>query len=759
MLGGEWLAGPWSDQVTAGLPVRGWGALWWRRLGHLPLWNPEILGGMPYVGALGTGDVLYPTAWLRLVLPTATVINLGFVVHYILAGLFTYLLLRRLNVSWSGAVVGGLAYQLSGLVASYAQPGHDGKLVVTALLPLVVLGLVIGMRDRRPWGYALTALGVGLSILTQHVQMTYYMLIAAGLFALYLGMGAPATPADRFQRIGWATAAVVVGFGIAAVQLLPAFVHMPLSSRAAGYQGGFAGSTSYGIPWAHIPEFFLKNFIGSGTTYWGANPIKLHSEYLGLPVVALAILGAGAGAAGVDRRLRIWLAGIGLVFLLIGLGKGTPFYRLWWEVMPYVKQMRAPGMAFFVVAFVVACFAGFGVHRLERRVDERECALHVRSWLIAAAAIALLGAAGIFANLAPPGARGPITLGAITSALALAAVGGLAWAGLRGRLTPPAWILTIILVVGADLWVNAKPFWTYSTAHRDLFRLDPVTERIKATPGPTPPRVLDLGAFAAPPGRRPEAVYPGAVLMGLDVPQLMGEHGIEVRYFDDVMGGRNEWRNIGNLRLWDLFAVRWVILPAAIQGIDSIPGYRSVIQNAVTSSGTPANLFERVSPAPYARVLPAALSLDSAQILSALSDPRMDYDRVVLLDAREGVSTPALSELPPASSGRATLTAWEPGKMSIRLEPAPAAPSYLLVAENWYPDWRATVDGVEATVLRGDWTLITVPVPAGARQVELAFVSDSYRRGKWLTVLALLLTVAAIAAPAITQRWRRAPAV
>src|SRR6185503_12771378 len=209
-------------------------------------------------------------------------------------------------------------------------------------------------------------------------------------------------------------------------------------------QGGFEGSTTYGIPWMHIPEFFLKNFVGWGApgTYWGTNGIKLHSEYLGLPVIALALLGAGAGK---ERRLRLWLAGIGLVFLLIGLGKGTPFYHLWWSVMPYVKQMRAPGMAYFVVVFVVACFAAFGVERLERRADEATCKTHVRAWLIGAAVLALLAVAGVFGAMAgalaqgQPVASSDIMFGAVTSAIALAAVAGVAWAGIRGRLAIAQW--------------------------------------------------------------------------------------------------------------------------------------------------------------------------------------------------------------------------------------------------------------------------------------------------------------------------------
>src|SRR2546421_9438861 len=45
--------------------------------------------------------------------------------------------------------------------------------------------------------------------------------------------------------------------------------------------------------------------------------------------------------------------------------------------------------------------------------------------------------------------------------------------------------------------------------------------------------------------------------------------------------------------------------------------------------------------------------------------------------------------------------------------------SYLLIAENWYPDWEATVDGQPAAVLRGDYSLLTVALPAGAKVVEL----------------------------------------
>src|SRR5207247_750791 len=190
------------------------------------------------------------------------------------------------------------------------------------------------------------------------------------------------------------------------------------------------------IPWDHVPEFFLKSFVGARETYWGSNPIKLHSEYLGLPVVVLAALGVTVPDR---RRFVLWVGGIGLLFLLISLGAGTPFFKLWWTVMPLVKKTRAPGMDFYVVALVTAMFAGLGPAQV--------------------------------------------------------------------RLTPRLPALTLILIVGADLWLNARQFWSYTKP----YGTDPVIDRITATP--LPYRVFN------PPG---PGTYPGSALMAFDIPDLFG---------------------------------------------------------------------------------------------------------------------------------------------------------------------------------------------------------------------------------------------
>jgi hypothetical protein len=751
MLAGMWLASPWGDQYNAGFSFHAWSAEWWKRTGHIPLWNPELFGGMPFI-ASGSGDVFYPTWLLRLLIPVTVAGNVGFFIHYVLAGLFTYALLRRLRVGWTGSVIGGLAYELSGLIASYPSPGHDGKLFCATMLPLVFLALVLALKDRRWEGYPLLAVAVALALLG-HFQLGYYLLIAAGLFALYLTVeeSGGASGRERTGRLALALGAVLVGFGIAAIQIVPFFGYIPFSPRAQGY-AGFAGSTSYAIPWDHVPEFFFKNFVGATETYWGSNPLKYHSEYLGLPVVALAVLGAAVR----DRRRQIWwLGGIGVLFLLVSLGAATPFYKLWWSVMPLVKKTRAPGQAFFIVAFVTAIFAGIGADRALSTHGRRL----LKPAVIVGGIVALLGLTGVLGHLADSVAasvqaaagrgamaaaaanQSAILWGAASSGLALAATGlvaGLIGRESGGRLTPQAGAWALIFIVGADLWLNARQFWSYTRP----FAPDRVIARIATTPPPY--RVMNL----------PGGGYPGSVLMAFDVPEVFGYHGNEPRYYDELWGGKNEWKNLGVLSLWDLWAVRYAVLPAGGRTIDSIPGFRRILDSVPTLDGARVNLFERVAPAPYARIIPGAIKADSAAIVPTLVDPRMDASRLVLFSKDQPVTPAPMTQLPAPIAARATVTFWQPGRMTIALDPAPAAAAYLLVAENWYPDWVGTVDGRPAQVLRGDYSLLTVPVPPGAKAVELSFRSKLYELGRTITLSSLAILVIGLVASLAGRRMR-----
>ena len=183
-------------------------------------------------------------------------------------------------------------------------------------------------------------------------------------------------------------------------------------------------------------------------------------------------------------------------------------------------------MALYIVALVLAIYAAIGVERLERKEGSR----HVIAWLIAAGVTALLAVSGAFGAMAEAwstnpqaaaAARGAILRGALGSAVALAAVGTVALVFLRGRIPAPTFAIVLALLVSGDLWRNARPFWNFSDSYRKLYGEDDVTRLIKKTPPPY--RVLDAG------------VYPGSVLMAFDIPQVLGHHSFELRWYDALL--------------------------------------------------------------------------------------------------------------------------------------------------------------------------------------------------------------------------------
>jgi hypothetical protein len=740
MLGGGFLLG--DDQYVAGYSFRLYGAEMFRQTGSIPQWNPYLFGGMPFIAAMH-GDIFYPTAWLRWVLPIDTAMNLGFAIHLVLAGFAMYLLLRALRVGWVAALVGGLAYELTGIVASLVKPGHDGKLFVSALAPLAFLALLRAVRDRSTAGYALLAAVVGLGLLSPHYQMTYYLLVGAGLWTLYLVFFA----ADRPQQLRWPVAlglalgAVALGVALSAVQALPFLSYIPFSPRGeGGGSGGWEYAVSYSMPPEELFTTILPQFNGILESYWGRNFFKLHTEYLGAVVLALAVLGVrDRSRTKVIRALGV----IAILFLLIALGGHTPFYSLWYEVMPMMKKVRAPGMAFFLVALPVAVFAGFGAERLLRReVSPKSLVIP----LAVLGAIGLLGAIGVLESAATLfvspeqapklAANAPeLRRGALRLLVVVALAGGVFWAIWTGRLRHYAAAAALGMVIVGDFWSIDRRFFDFKTAPSELFADDAITAKLRQEAKPF--RVLDTG------------VYPGSVLMAYSVQTVLGYHGNEVRFYDDLLGGKNVWRNLGSPTLHDLLAVRYLLLPDS----QAVPGFHPLSGPTPTRHGSTGTLYQRDTIPAYVRVIPSAAKLPEDQVVPTVIDPRFPLNDVVLFSDTASVSPePIRGGTPDSTAVRATLVEWNPGSMRIRLAGSDPRPRYLLVSETWYKDWHARVDGTPAPVHRGNHALMTIVIPPGAREVTLNFDSPEYARGRMISLFALLAIAGLYGWSLVTRR-------
>jgi hypothetical protein len=325
--------------------------------------------------------------------------------------------------------------------------------------------------------------------------------------------------------------------------------------------------------------------------------------------------------------------------------------------------------------------------------------------------------------------------GALRLLLVVALAGGVFWAIWTGRLRHYAAAAALGIVVVTDLWSIDRRFFDFKPPASELFADDAITAKLRREPKPF--RVLDTG------------VYPGSVLMAYSVQTVLGYHGNEVRFYDDLLGGKNEWRNLGSPTLHDLLAVRYLLLPDS----QAVPGFHPVSGPTLTRHGSSGMLYQRDTIPDYVRVLPAAAKLPEDQVVPTVIDPRFPLHDVVLLPDTASVSPePIRSGVPDTTGVRATLTEWRPGSMRIALAGSDTRPRYLLVSETWYKDWHALVDGTPAPVHRGDHALMTIVIPPGAREVTLNFDSPEYARGKMISLLALLAIAGLYGWSVVTRR-------
>jgi hypothetical protein len=756
---GKFLAGPNSDQYVAGYAFREFGASMLRATHGFPQWNPYLFGGLPYVAAMH-GDIFYPTFLLRLILPTDVAMTWSFMLHLFAAGLFTYYFVRASRFGFYPALFAGVAYMMSGQLASLVSPGHDGKLYVSALFPLALWILTLAVRDGRKWSWGLLSLVIGLAVLSPHPQLLQYLLLASAAFTVHLGISSARrgdlTWREVFVRYGLALGAVGLGLAIGAIQYLPVREYVAWSPRAGGLSD-YATAVSYAWPLKELFDAYLPQFTGMIDGYWGENAIHLHSDYLG--VTALLLAGASFSRLGRDPRkgfLVFWMVTI-VIALFWALGGDTPFYHIPYAIIPGTKYFRAPATVFFVGMMGISILGAAGVERaLTRALSYRYCF----AWLGIAVMIAALAVSGILTGFAQALAAddmidavnanaGNVIFGAWRSLgfVALAAVAIIVYKKGKIPLAAAGWALAAIAAV--DSWSVMRTYWVFSPPASITYRSDPSIDRIKADPQPS--RVLAMELKDSPVR---DVNLEGDGLMSHDVRAVLGYHGNQLGRYNQLLDKDESYQEVLNPKIWQLLNIRYLL--TNVSDVKQLfPGAQWVIGPVKDAFGGDVYLYRMPGENPYSWVTPTIVKAEDDAVRATFVHPEFDSRTAALFapDASvEGVAS--LQVLPVPLSITSKVNHYAPGKVSISLsDPAPAGAA-LMVSENYYPGWHATVDGKAAPIGRADYSLIGVELPAGARKVELWFDNPTYERGKIITLLALAAAAALIILGTAKERKR-----
>jgi len=704
--------------------------------GELPRWVPYVYGGVPYFA--NPGSAYYPVRFVAdWLMPVKNILPAIFVFQFFVAGWGMYLLARELGCRAWVAFVGGLAFQWTGLMTSWVFAGHDGRVIVGSLIPLFFFGLHCGIRTGRLAPFAAAAAALGFALLSFQIQVAWYMLFG-GLFWAVFSLVHLGTLRDRprlARVVAMGIGAVAFGFVMSAVNFIPFNRYVAFSPRAGVEGRGYEYSVSYSMPASNVVGMAVPEQVGSTVgdpntgesafpAYHGPNGFKFHSEYVGATVLVLLALGAAYA-----RRNRYWLffAGSGLFFLTMALGGNTPLYRLYWAVLPGLKKFRAPDLGYVMVAFSLGVMAVLALEALARAREahaDRKAAAEAKPRLDrvpmiggAVVAMAFVGAVALGSHPYSPGEPSAAP-GWMRFAIFAAGVTVALWLWSSRRMGSVAAMAVLALVTTADLWIIGKKFFYTVPGPAEAFAEDDVAAFLRSRPGPF--RVFPVPGESEWPR---QIDYP--MLFGID--QAGGEHGNQIqRYVEYVGPGPGttpSYENLGEPRFLAADNVRYIVISREIAD----PTFREVYR------GQSALVYENTRALGRAFLVGEAIPARPEQSLALLKSPRWDPTRNAVVETARPLALAG-----PGLRGAARVTAYAPERVEVATEASGAA--LLVLADNYYPGWNATVDGRPAEVYRTNHTFRGVVVPGGKHRVVFTFDPAGVKEGLtiWLACLALL---------------------
>jgi Bacterial membrane protein YfhO len=702
--------------------------------GELPKWVPYLYGGLPLLS--NPGSTFYPVRlFADLLLPVTWILPFIFVVQFGIAGIGMYLLSRELGCRSWVAFLAGLAFEFTGIIASTVYAGQDGRVIAATFAPLFFYFLHRGIVTGRAAPFVGAAATIGFSLLSFQIQSNYYLLIAALIWAVFslVHLGFHRDPRALGRRVVLGIAAVAFGFSLAAVNFLPFLDYVDDSPRGGEGGRGYEYSIGFSMPPAELISVAVPESPGVLDNYQGDNPFKLHTEYLGALVVVLLVLGFRYGRS--DRYWWFFL-GLAVFTLTLAFGGNTPLYRLYYEILPGTQRFRAPAISFFVFSLSAVAMAAITLERLAKARDDLAAdeASAVRNWLAGIVGIAVLGVVVAAASSGADPRDAARVAGFGRFALFTALICGAVWFWFQERLRHLAFLVAVATITVVDLWIVDRNFFETVPPPEVTFAPDDVVGFLLAQPQPFRTWALPF----------PQAYQGnGNYLMLYDIEQAGGEHGNQLQRFNEFAGAGEEvyvdWSNyLEAENFLRASNIRYIISLAELQ----TPFLREVHRGS-------ALIYENLNVLPRAYLVgEVRTTADTTAALTALAQPTFDPATTAVVYRNAPLDLPS-----GPLEASAEVVEHEPDRVVVRA--TASRPALLVLADNYFDGWRATVNGVEATIERTNHTFRGVVVGEGESEVVFEFHPTDLYTGLYIYLAGMLVLIAYGGWLLLTWRRRR----
>jgi hypothetical protein len=779
-------------------------------------WDPSMALGVPHVDEVHY-SVYYPPAWLPLVIGLRGLAAMAWL-HVMVAGVGMLLYLRALHRTPPAALVGALAFALSGWMTARL---HAFPVVGAAVwLPWVLWGLERGAQTGRNLHYAMAALALTLSFLAGFPQIA---MMVAGM-ALLLEVVRYVVTRRRHDSVKRQTVGVCVTFLLAgllaAPQLSPTLDY--LGSHSARTEQSAEAVAADGLEWPLLAQLLAPDYY-STTELTGLNPLAMEaveaarmapvsvnraetSMGIGVMGLLLALVGLVFGKRWITRTFAVVVVGIMALLLVPSL---LEFFASLFSPLRY----GSPKRLLFLSSFGLCVLAAGGLDLLRQRRLRHV----VMCWLAAlgAAAVAIMLLVGVPSTdeegdidnwaleLRQNLDLGPISLADIyevvpTASFVTAADAALRSAALafavavaaillfRPRSAPSerGWITRIesmpgliAAIVGIELilaaWpmVRAAPLSSVTTDpwHVGGLRKPQLASAARSADVESlvPPRLLRVGNdpsylrpnFPSLFGLHDVQAY--APMIPLPVAQLLDGVAPGMWVSGSLLGGVMDREHLGRPAV-DMLGVNVVFtddpewLPPGFERHETV-GHVQVLQN---TEALPRAFFAsrfHVVADPEVRVARLSdQSFDPRRTIVLEEAPRGLADVEVYVDQGdlEAVGT-VVPQVPSNVALQRDVLIESYAPGQVQLRVGPGEPGMLVLSESWHPGWLATVDETVIETQVANHALIGVPITSEQTAVvELTFEPKSYHWGRLWGWLGVVGLAVWLLEPRLRQRAR-----
>lgn len=702
---------------------------------EIPLWNPYNFSGTPHLASLQSGT-FYPLNLIFLFLPFIFAWTIFIISQPILAGIFTFLLLRQLHLDSKSSLFGSVVFAFSSYFVVWMEYGSIGHSIMW--LPfLMYLFLKFIKKPSIVLGIGII-FGLTFSLLAGYIQTSFYVFLFLFAFVLF----------NIFfvQKVGKVVLLSLIPIFLlpvllSSIQLLPMIELFNHSTRTSYSSLDFFKLL---IPKVHLATLFAPDFFGNPATrnYWIAGTYIERVSYIGIIPLILLIFTVVK-----NKSKIVWFFALSFL-VVIFLSFDNVIARSIYSVNIPILSTAVPTRLMFVFSFSASVLAAFGFSELQK-INSKDKKL-IMSLILVGSACALLWLVVFFAPKLFPDQSWISNL-SISKRNLILPTGLLLLSFILFILFIfqdkfRKYILFALFLLSAfDLFYFFQKITPFSPA-QSVYPKTEVLTAVKNIQGidrswgygsgyiesniHTFEKMYGTDGYDALHIKRYQELVSSSV--NGKIPEKIARSEAEI-----IRGfGSDDLRNNNHRqRILNLLGVKYLIHKVN-SGESMNPDYQTFNESIYQLVWNKDNwqIYENKDSLPRISLFDNyIIENDQNKIIKKIHDPAFKLKDTLILEER----LPGKYRIEEDEAANVKIQKYSPNEMVLITESS--EDSLLFVSDSYFPGWKVTIDGEEGKIYRADFAFRAVPISKGNHEVVFSYSPNSFNLGLKISALTFIL--------------------